>query len=78
MERGGFVDTRLKLEASCSEAERLGCDVGANCWFKLSLHALPPANLVRRWIAESHALYGGARSRVGTSSRSPASKRSKT
>jgi hypothetical protein len=49
-------EARLKLSISAVEARRRGCAVGANGWVKLSLDALPPASVVRRWIAESHSL----------------------
>lgn len=47
---------RLKLDASAQQAKRLGFAVGANGWVTLPLDALPAASLVKRWIAESHAL----------------------
>ena len=50
---------RLKLDASAPEARKLGCAVGANGWVTLSLDALPAAPIVKRWIAESHALAAG-------------------
>lgn len=49
-------EARLKLSKSAAEAKRLGCEVGANGWVKLPLDAMPPAAVVRRWIAESHDL----------------------
>ena len=52
-------DARLKLSASSAEARRLGCEVGANGWVKLLLDEMPPASVVRRWIAESHGLAAG-------------------
>ncbi|MBL8802144.1 MAG: hypothetical protein JNN27_09130 [Planctomycetes bacterium] len=67
---------RFKLDASSAEAKRQGCEVGANGWVKLSLDALPPASVVRRWLAESHALCGGASSQSGASARAAAPKRS--
>lgn len=67
---------RFKLDASSAEAKGLGCEVGANGWVKLSLDALPPASVVRRWIAESHALCGGASGRSGARARAAAPKRS--
>jgi hypothetical protein len=68
---------RLKLDASLSEANGLGCEVGANGWVQISLDALPPTSVVRRWIAESHTLEGGGRVRTGPSARSAAPKRSR-
>lgn len=68
---------RFKLDASCSEAKRLGCEVGANSWVKLSLDAMPPASVVRRWTAESHTLAGGGLNRTGASARPAASRRSR-
>ena len=53
-------DARLKLSKSTAEAKRLGLDVGANGWVKLALDALPVASVLKRWIAESHALAGEA------------------
>ena len=47
---------RLKLDASAEEAKRIGFAVGANGWVTLPLDALPAASVVKRWIAESHAL----------------------
>lgn len=53
-------EARLKLAASLAEAARLGCAAGANGWVKIALDAPPPAKVLARWIAESHALLGGA------------------
>ena len=52
----GKKDARLKLGGSTSEAEKLGFAVGANGWVKLALDALPEATVLKRWVAESHAL----------------------
>src|SRR5262245_28587388 len=51
---------RLKLEASAPEARKLGFTVGASNWVALPLDGLPPAPVVKKWIAESHALVSGA------------------
>jgi hypothetical protein len=48
-------DARLKLTESVHAARERGFVVGANGWTRLPLDALPPAALLRRWIAESHA-----------------------
>jgi hypothetical protein len=48
---------RLKLDASAPEARKLGLPVGANGWVTLELDALPAATVLKRWIAESHALF---------------------
>ncbi|HEX6810603.1 MAG TPA: hypothetical protein VF384_03165 [Planctomycetota bacterium] len=55
-------DARLKLDSSAGEAKRLGFAVGANGWVKLELASLPAAAVLKKWIRESHALMGGARS----------------
>lgn len=47
---------RLKLDASASEARKLGFAVGANGWVTVPLDALPAAAVIKRWIAESHSL----------------------
>lgn len=47
---------RLKLGDSLAQAEALGFAVGASGWVTLPLDGLPAALLVKRWIAESHAL----------------------
>ena len=47
---------RLKLDASASEARKLGFTVGSTGWVAISLDALPAAAVLKRWIAESHAL----------------------
>jgi hypothetical protein len=60
-------DARLKLAASADEARALGCAVGANGWVTLVLAALPAAAVVKRWVAESHALMAG-----GSTARTPA------
>lgn len=52
-------EARLKLASSLSEAARLGCAAGANGWVKIALDAPPAAKVLKRWIAESHALLGG-------------------
>ena len=67
-----FVSTkqaRLKLETSAPEARKLGCAVGANGWVTLPLDALPAAPIVKRWIAESHALSSGPGARKKRQSR---------
>lgn len=69
---------RLKLEAYCAEAQRLGCEVGANGWVKLSFDTPPPTSVVRRWIAESHLLAGGGGSRTKKGARAAAPKRPKS
>ena len=50
------TQARLKLEESAQQAEKLGFPAGANGWVTLPLDALPAASVVKRWIAESHAL----------------------
>ena len=52
-------EARLKLEASLAAARDAGHGVGANGWVKLDLEALPATAVLRRWIAESHALMAG-------------------
>jgi predicted DNA-binding protein (MmcQ/YjbR family) len=47
---------RMKLDASASEARRLGFAVGANGWVTVSLDAPPKAAVMKRWIAESYSL----------------------
>jgi len=47
---------RMKLDASASEARKLGLAVGANGWVTVSMHALPAAAVMKRWIAESYSL----------------------
>jgi len=47
---------RLKLDASKTEATKLGFKVGANGWVMLPRNVLPGIAVLRRWIAESHAL----------------------
>lgn len=54
---------RLKLAASADEARGHGADVGTGGWTKLSLDALPPPAVLKRWIAESHGLVGGGKAR---------------
>lgn len=49
---------RLKLESSIGEARQHGAEVGTGGWTKLALDALPSGALLKRWIAESHALLG--------------------
>lgn len=49
-------EARLKLADSAGEARRLGLAVGANGWVKLAADALPAASVLKRWVAESHAL----------------------
>lgn len=70
-------DARLKLSASSAEAERLGCQVGANGWVRIALGAMPPASVVRRWIAESHGLAAGGSATPKTRARSGSTRRSK-
>jgi hypothetical protein len=53
-------EARVKLAASLAEAARLGCAAGAHGWVKFEFDAPPPANVLKRWIAESHALLGGS------------------
>lgn len=48
---------RLKLDSSAAEARKLGLPIGANGWVTLDLDALPPATVLKRWIAESHSLF---------------------
>lgn len=66
-------EARLKLATSLAEAARLGCSAGANGWVKIALDAQPHASVLKRWIAESHALLGGGASRP-KAAREPASK----
>jgi hypothetical protein len=47
---------RLKLADSAQQARKLGFAVGANGWATLPLEALPATPVLKRWIAESHAL----------------------
>ena len=58
------TQARLKLEASAQQARKLGFTTGANGWVTLPLEALPPAAVVKRWIAESHALASRSGSKV--------------
>lgn len=50
-------DLRLKLGASATEARKRGFDVGSAGWVKLDLGKLPPPTVLKKWIAESHALF---------------------
>lgn len=50
---------RLKLAASASDARERGFPVGANGWATLPLDGLPSGAVLKRWIAESHALAAG-------------------
>src|SRR5689334_24763909 len=50
---------RLKLGSSIADARKRGAEVGSGGWTKLALSELPPAAVLRRWIAESHELVGG-------------------
>lgn len=50
---------RLKLAASAAEARALGFAVGSGGWATLPLDELPAAAVLRRWVAESHALVSG-------------------
>lgn len=68
---------RLKLSASCAEARRLGCEVGASGWVKLALDGLPAAGVLRRWIRESHALAAGGSGAKGAPERPRANRRSR-
>src|SRR5688572_26169621 len=70
-------EARLKLSASSSEAKRLGHEVGASGWVKLSLERLPPASVLRRWISESHGLVGGGSGQAKTRAPTGTVKRSK-
>jgi predicted DNA-binding protein (MmcQ/YjbR family) len=54
---------RLKLDASASEARKLGFAVGANGWVTVPLDDLPPAVVIKRWIGESYSLVSRARGR---------------
>ena len=68
-------EARLKLAASADEARALRCAVGANGWVKLELTALPPAAVVERWVAESHALMSASgAARTSVTARTPAKK----
>ena len=51
---------RLKLDASASEARKLGFAVGANGWVTVPLDGLPAAAVIKRWIAESYSLVSRA------------------
>ncbi len=63
-------EARLKLESSIAEARKLGVAVGANGWAKFALDAPPPAVVLKRWIAESHAaMGGGAKAPTGAKSK---------
>jgi hypothetical protein len=53
-------ELRLKLGASVAEAKRGGVAVGANGWAKIPAAEAPAAAVLRRWIAESHALMAPA------------------
>lgn len=53
-------DVRLKLAASTAGAKKAGFDVGANGWVKIPLTELPAAAVLKKWIAESHALMAPA------------------
>ena len=53
------TELRLKLDASVAEAQRLGFTVGANGWVTARVDVLPNLAVIRKWIAESHALAGG-------------------
>ena len=50
---------RLKLgDDSAADARRRGFPVGKNGWVTMPLDALPAANVVKAWIAESYAAIG--------------------
>ena len=49
-------DVRLKLGESAAKAKSLGFEVGANGWVKIPLADLPVAAVLKKWVAESHAL----------------------
>ena len=66
---------RLKLGNSAAEAKECGCEVGANGWVKLALDTLPPAAVLKRWVAESHGLLGGRGSGAAVPRRAPAASR---
>ena len=53
-------DVRLKLAASTAAAKKAGFDVGANGWVRIPLTGLPAAAVLKKWIAESHALMAPA------------------
>jgi hypothetical protein len=52
---------RLKLDRSAAEARKLGAQVGAGGWAKVESDGMPPAAVLKRWVAESYGLIGGAR-----------------
>ena len=54
---------RLKLDRSIAEARRHGAQVGLAGWAKVASDALPPAAVLKRWIAEGHGLIGGGATR---------------
>jgi hypothetical protein len=54
------TQARLKLQDSVQQARKLGFPAGASGWVTLPLDALPAAPMVKRWIAESHALVSRA------------------
>ena len=67
---------RLKLDRSIAEARKHSAQVGAGGWTRVSLDALPPVPVLRRWIAESHGLIGGRPTgKKSTAAKGPARKR---
>jgi hypothetical protein len=68
-------DLRLKLVASADEARRLGFRVGANGWVTAGVDRLPTVAMLRRWIAESHALVADSKAGTSTSKFATAHKR---
>lgn len=49
-------DLRLKLGKSIAEAKEMGLSVGVNGWIKIPAAYQPSASVMKKWIAESHAL----------------------
>jgi hypothetical protein len=68
-------EARLELDASASEARKLGFAVGANGWVTLPLEALPATTIAKRWVAESCGLVGRVASR--TKAKTPATEKKK-
>ena len=64
---------RLKLDASASEAKKLGFTVGANGWVAIPLGDVPAVAVIKRWIAESYSLV--AQTSGGSSPRRAATKK---
>lgn len=59
-QKDGAYIARLKLNRSLAEAKRLGHEVGANGWVKITIAAIDPPAILEPWIEESRVAVAGA------------------